>query len=173
MHSFVAARCVCVCVRALQVLVSDVMSTALVTVRLEQTKGDVRRLGGLDGHHGFPVMADNGRLHGLLNLEELEHFDDDTPISEIVDQAPCCIHTHWPVERAHRLFATLGLRHIIVMERDYGRPVGIVTRHDLQHMHWRPRQSRFSSNVSATRSATTGDHGGDASSWRHHCEGSG
>ena len=83
-----------------QVLVSDVMSTTLVTLSLEQTKADVlRRRSTLEAHHGFPVLSESGRLHGLLSLDELDHFGDDTPLSEIVDQAPCCIHTHWPVER--------------------------------------------------------------------------
>ena len=44
------------------------------------------------------------------------------------------VHAEWPVQRAHRLFAALGLRHLVVLGRR-GEPVGILTRHDLQHHH--------------------------------------
>ncbi|KAL1518469.1 hypothetical protein AB1Y20_002761 [Prymnesium parvum] len=127
-----------------RVLVADIMSTTLVTIRLEQTKADVERAEWLGGHHGFPVLCRAGKLRGLLQLGELAHFASDTPLWDIIDRAPCCVHLNWPVERAHRLFASLGLRHIIVMDAEYQRPVGMVTRHDLQHSHWRPRHSRQS-----------------------------
>ena len=82
-------------------------------------------------------------------MEELAnpHYPADTPLVEIVDRAPCCIHQDWPVERAHRLFATLGLRHLIVMDAELVAPVGMITRHDLQHHHWRPRNPTRSTNT--------------------------
>ena len=146
LHSHVSSRRVWVePADAPLVYVADIMSTTLVTLRLGLTKADVLELTDLDGHHGFPVLSETGRLQGLLTLDELDYFGSDTPIADILDTAPCCVHSHWPVERAHRLFASLGLRHMIVMDREYARPIGIVTRHDLQHAHWRPRQSRFTS----------------------------
>jgi len=48
-----------------------------------------------------------------------------------MDRSPCVICESWPIERAHRLFTTMGLRHMIVMSRDYARPVGMITRYDL------------------------------------------
>ena len=48
-----------------------------------------------------------------------------------MDRSPCCVHLDWPVDRAHRLFLTLGLRHLVVMDRKYERPLGMITRHDL------------------------------------------
>jgi len=52
-------------------------------------------------------------------------------VAELMDRSPCCVHLDWPVDRAHRLFLTLGLRHIVVMDRKYEKPLGIITRHDL------------------------------------------
>ena len=48
-----------------------------------------------------------------------------------MDRAPAMVTPEWPLERAHRLFAALGLRHLLVVSRA-GRPVGMLTRHDLQ-----------------------------------------
>ena len=44
-------------------------------------------------------------------------------------------------QRAHRVFASLGLRHMVVVDQMSNQPVGIITRHDLQHSHWRPTQT--------------------------------
>ena len=49
-----------------------------------------------------------------------------------MDRSPVVVHSGWPLSRAHRLFAALGLRHLVVVDpRAGGTPVGIVTRHDL------------------------------------------
>ena len=83
-------------------------------------------------HSGFPVVRDDGTLCGLLLRDELVHFDADAPLGAIMDRSPVVVHSGWPLSRAHRLFAALGLRHLVVVDpRAGGTPVGIVTRHDL------------------------------------------
>ncbi|KAL1515832.1 hypothetical protein AB1Y20_002448 [Prymnesium parvum] len=89
-------------------------------------------------HNAFPVVDDAGRPRGLLLKAEaeLEEYDELTPVATIMDGAPCIVHRRWPLVRAHRLFASLGLRHLLVVDECDGRLVGIVTRHDLQeHAH--------------------------------------
>jgi CBS domain-containing protein len=41
------------------------------------------------------------------------------------------------VAHAFRLFRTMGIRHLPVVDSDY-RPVGMLTRHDLAHLQVRP-----------------------------------
>ncbi len=83
-----------------------------------------------------------GLLCGLLLRDELSHFPPAARVADVMDRAPCCIHRHWPLERAHRLFTAMGLRHLLVLDLlEPGRPVGIVTRHDLQE-HSAPAAAR-------------------------------
>ena len=113
-------------------LVADVMACPLVCVRLEQCRADAEGVLASSTHSGFPVVRDDGTLCGLLLRDELVHFDADAPLGAIMDRSPVVVHSGWPLSRAHRLFAALGLRHLVVVDpRAGGTPVGIVTRHDL------------------------------------------
>lgn len=47
-----------------------------------------------------------------------------------MDATPVTVHVNAPLTRAYRIFRTLGLRHLIVVN-DCGDCVGIITRHDL------------------------------------------
>ena len=47
-----------------------------------------------------------------------------------MDATPCTVHMHAPVERAHRLFLAMGLRHLLVTN-DAADCVGLLTRHEL------------------------------------------
>ena len=58
------------------------------------------------------------------------------PVSKIdlrphYDHAPYTVHELLPLYRVSRLFMSMGLRHLLVVELAQCRPVGIVTRHDL------------------------------------------
>jgi len=123
--------------------VADVMSTELRTVTSGQTQRELAAALLLEPrHNSFPVVdAADGTLSGLLLRSELDaccHAS--ATVEEIMDRAPAIVQPEWPLERAHRLFAALGLRHLIVVSRS-GRPVGMLTRHDLQqhqqhrHLH--------------------------------------
>ena len=56
-------------------------------------------------------------------------------IRDVMDRSPLTCHADWPVERAHNLFAAMGLRHLLVLGApngaDHAAPVGIITRRDL------------------------------------------
>ena len=119
------------------------MSTELRTVTSGQTQRELAAALLLEPrHNSFPVVdAADGTLSGLLLRSELDaccHAS--ATVEEIMDRAPAIVQPEWPLERAHRLFAALGLRHLIVVSRS-GRPVGMLTRHDLQqhqqhrHLH--------------------------------------
>lgn len=129
-------------VRQDAVLVRDVMTPVpLLTVRSDETRQAVLSrlgisLGEPPAHHGFPVLGPTGALVGLLTLSELYRLpadlpDDEATVSRAMDQCPCLCQENWPCSRAHRLFATLGLRHLLVLG-PHMELAGILTRHDLQ-----------------------------------------
>ena len=110
-------------------LVADFMAKPLVTVSRGQTKADVTPHFAIERHNSFPVIAPDGTLDGLLLKAEMEHFDETARVEDMADRAPATVGLSWPIERAHRMFIALGLRHLLVCERD-GRPIGMLTRHD-------------------------------------------
>ena len=144
-------------VRQDAVLVRDVMTPMpLLTVRSDETRQAVlSRLGEPPAHHGFPVLGPTGALVGLLTLSELYRLpadlpDDEATVSHAMDQCPCLCQESWPCSRAHRLFATLGLRHLLVLGPNM-ELAGIITRHDLQQgvVQRRRRTNQFTSAISS------------------------
>ena len=116
-----------------QVHVSDVMAPSPEVLTLPMTKAEAGHILEQLTHNGFPVVAPSGELRGLLLRDELSRKDvrETTSISDVMDRAPCCVHAGWPIDRAHRLFSTMGLRHMVVTDQRTNKPVGIITRHDL------------------------------------------
>ena len=47
-----------------------------------------------------------------------------------MDASPVTVHAAAPLERVHRLFTAMGLRHLLVVN-DAHDCVGVITRHDL------------------------------------------
>ncbi len=83
------------------------------------------------------MIGPAGQLVGLLTLSELHRLpadlaDEEATVERAMDRCPCLCHEGWPCSRAHRLFAALGLRHLLVLGPRM-ELVGILTRHDLQH----------------------------------------
>jgi len=126
------------------VLVSDVMARPLVTVGVDQIKAAVMLQLASELHHGFPVTAADGTLAGLLTADEMAHFPSETPVRTMMDRAPACISPEWPLDRAHRVFIALGLRHLLVVS-SHSRPVGMITRHDLRQHGTAPWHARLRS----------------------------
>jgi chloride channel 7 len=114
-----------------EALVSDMMASPLITVQPTQSKAElVHTVLALAEHNGFPAVSDGGKLDGLLLRDELAYFPDSALVEVMMDRAPATVRPEWPISRAHRLFAALGLRHLLVVSKE-GQVVGILTRHDL------------------------------------------
>ena len=149
-------------------LVEDVMGGApLRTVGVEWSAAAAREEMAASSHNGYPVLSPTGKLCGLLLRDELVHFDDDARVADIMDRAPCLCHRHWPLERAHRLFVSVGLRHLVVIDVAESRPVGILTRHDLHvdehehtHAHGSPKGGRATPRAGRGSSGSDGVGGG-------------
>ena len=101
-------------------------------------------------HNAFPVVQDPHRklLQGLIdrkNLEQLmKDLNDDkkrqtllvgknkniVDVMEYADRSPITVFPHTTVARAYSIFRKLGLRHLVVLERN-GEVCGMITRKDL------------------------------------------
>ena len=61
-----------------------------------------------------------------------------------MDRSPMMCHVAWPVERAHNLFAAMGLSHLLVLGEpgsdEHASLVGIITRRDLAMAKAPPRR---------------------------------
>jgi chloride channel 7 len=102
-------------------------------------------------HNAFPVVEDpTGKklLQGLISrkdflqlMEDLQHpkkqkdlligkTRSEVDVMEYADRSPITVFPHTTVARAYSIFRKLGLRHLVVLERD-GRVCGMITRKDL------------------------------------------
>ena len=74
-----------------------------------------------------------------LSREEQAMFVD---LRLYMDSTPVTVHCHAPLERAHRLFLSLGLRHLMVID-DASNIVGVITRKELTQESVAARGSLF------------------------------
>ncbi len=76
----------------------------------------------------YPRFPDVRALH--FSPQERDMWIDLRPYADL---APVTVHAHAPLERVHRLFSSMGLRHLLVINDAYD-VVGVITRHDLSPM---------------------------------------
>jgi CBS domain-containing protein len=76
----------------------------------------------------YPRFPDVRALH--FSPQERDMWIDLRPYADL---APVTVHAHAPLERVHRLFSSMGLRHLLVINDAYD-VVGMITRHDLSPM---------------------------------------
>jgi H+/Cl- antiporter ClcA/predicted transcriptional regulator len=124
-----------------QVLVRDIGCKAVVALAASQTVADVREWlaaeGAAQNHHGFPVVAEDGALLGVVTQRELltPSRDPKATVAEVVSRAAIVIAPDASVREAADLMVRESLGRLPVVER--GRLVGIVTRSDLLEAHSR------------------------------------
>ena len=117
-----AARCVIDAGNGRRLLrARDVMASGPIAINASITKAAARAeaLASPEAmrHSGFPVVDEGGRLVGLLLRDELDlaEHGDDALVRDVMDRSPATCHVAWPVERAHSLFAAMGLSHLLVL----------------------------------------------------------
>lgn len=117
-------------------LIRDIMSKELVVVRPGTTLAEAVRV--LTEHHigGAPVVADDGRLVGVIS--ELALIDvvfepdvKDAPVSKYMAEDVQFVAPTDSLSRAAQLFALYSFRRLPVVEA--GKLVGIVSRRDLMN----------------------------------------
>ena len=76
----------------------------------------------------------NRLREGVMNVPstQLSRMVD---LTHAVDKAPWTVDSCMKLARVHALFARLGVRHLCVVSDNGRRLEGIITRHDLIHVH--------------------------------------
>ncbi|HET7656084.1 MAG TPA: chloride channel protein, partial [Luteimonas sp.] len=127
-----------------QVLVRDVATRQVVTLRTSDELGEVRRLlnsGGNDyQHQGFPVIDDNGTVRGVITRRGL--LDPAEPnmrrIGDMGLRPPVVVHEHHSLREAADHMVAEDIGRVIVVGVDPPHPlVGILTRGDILSAHRR------------------------------------
>lgn len=121
-----------------QVLVRDVASDNVVSLRSEEKVGAVREwlTSGADGtsHQGFPVLDERGVLFGVLTRRNLldPAIPDDRLVADLVQRLPKFVYDDCTVRQATDHMVNHGIGRLPVVKRD--RPqevVGMITRSDV------------------------------------------
>ena len=87
------------------------------------------------GHHGFPVVDEDGQLFGVVTLSDVEAKlggGDELKVEDIATQAPIVAY---PDESLYDALMGLGAKDVgripVVARDDPGRLLGVLRRHDI------------------------------------------
>ncbi len=127
----------------------SIMSVSIVSVGEIVPHSRLRELIATNAHHAFPVTssdvppgsANSGRVFaGIISrqriVELLTSKSDSSSEGGLIDLRPHCDRSPYtvcetlPLRRVFRLFTTMGLRHLVVVDRQ-SLVVGMITRKDL------------------------------------------
>jgi chloride channel protein, CIC family len=90
-------------------------------------------------HQGFPVLAADGKLLGVVTRRDLLHpsATGDRPVGDLVKRAPVVVYPDQSLREAADLMVVHGIGRLPVVARETGRVIGMVTRSDLLAAHGR------------------------------------
>ncbi|MBD8897513.1 chloride channel protein [Rhodanobacter sp. DHG33] len=135
-----------------QVVVGDACARDVVTLQIAQTLAEVRRWlgeGSPDAQHqGFPVVDEQGRVHGVLTrrslLDPQWHYT--LTLGELVTRPPIAVNEGHSLREAADHMVAEGVGRLVVVSKDDPRKlVGILTRGDILAAHGRRlREARHS-----------------------------
>jgi CBS domain-containing protein len=125
-----------------QVLVRDAASREVVTLRAAETIAQARewfeRGGAKTTHQGFPVLAENGIVLGVLTRRELfdPACDETQTVAQSISRTPVVVFEDSTLRDAADQMVAEGVGRLPVVEREKPhRLVGIITRSDLLSAH--------------------------------------
>lgn len=127
------------------VRVEEVMCRNPVTIRSDQSLADLFILFQETHHQGFPVLDPEGRLYGMVSMQDLHrtlqrfHEEEDKPrslksmtVAEVATPDPVVAHPDEPIWQAIRKMAPRDLARLPVVARDDpGRLLGMISRSDI------------------------------------------
>ena len=115
--------------------VGEVMTRDFPTISSTMAVNEVINLARNTGHHGFPVLDDEGRLFGVVTLADLERSiqsrNIDHPVAEVATQAPMVAY---PDQKLYDVLQASDVdygRIPVVDRQDQGRLLGVLRRHDI------------------------------------------
>ncbi|KAL7748363.1 hypothetical protein RI367_006325 [Sorochytrium milnesiophthora] len=129
--------------------VSDIMDRDPVVLDRQYSIDDVQSAIGVvkgepgksappDVHSGFPIVSDlqSRRVEGLILRSQVEealaHAAEGHTWADYANYSPHIVHEHCSAAKAYRMFRSLGLRHLVVVDHN-NRVVGMLTRRDFAH----------------------------------------
>ncbi len=127
-----------------QVLVRDMMSKGVVSLKGEDEVGKVRQWldSGIAGsaHQGFPVVNGDGHLLGVVTRRDLlnkQEFGGDKRVAELVRRPPVIVYGDLTLRAAADHMVNHDIGRLPVIDRSNGAPklVGVITRSDLLRAH--------------------------------------
>jgi tRNA nucleotidyltransferase (CCA-adding enzyme) len=134
------------------VTVRDLMSHGVYTLAPETSVLEAAQVMRRYGHEGFPVVAANGKVLGMLTRREidkaLQYERGDAAISQYMRKGEVVVSPWDPVEHLQELMIQHDVGQVAVVEG--GEIIGIVTRTDLLNLWAKPR-GRASSGRMAER----------------------
>ena len=125
-----------------RVLVKDAASRDVVTISGDKTVGDVRAWFAArqreSTHQGFPILAEDGTLLGVLTRRNLldTALDERTPVRDLVSRPPAVVYEDNTLREAADHMVRERVGRLPVVRRDAPLVVvGIVSRSDLLSAH--------------------------------------
>jgi len=86
-------------------------------------------------HQGFPVVAADGRLVGVVTRRDILKGEAETRVGEVVARAPVVAYAHWTLREAADEMVHHGVGRLPVVDRERHTVLGILTRSDLLRAH--------------------------------------
>ncbi|MBE3562887.1 MAG: CBS domain-containing protein [Hydrogenibacillus schlegelii] len=112
--------------------VEDVMipRDRTIYVSLSDDAGAVMRLSQETGHHHFPVVDEDGVVHGVVSSRDVIGRDPATPLREIVRPEVTCARPHYTLAASAHAMVWDGI-HLMPVVDGERRLVGVLTRKDV------------------------------------------
>ncbi len=121
-----------------QVLVRDRASSPVVTLTAEQRAFDALAAVAGVSHQGFPALAVDGRLLGMVTRRDLAAAAPDATVASLITRAPVVVFDDSSLRDAADQMTRAHVGRLPVVTRAApDRVVGIITRSDLLHAHVR------------------------------------
>ncbi|MBC7115089.1 MAG: chloride channel protein [Archaeoglobi archaeon] len=120
--------------------VKSAFNPDVITLSPEDSCARVLELFEETGHHGYPVVDENGRVVGVITVSDVERIPEDrlssVKVRDIMSRNVITVHPEESLEDALRKMVKYGIGRLIVTDRkDRDRIIGILTRSDIVKAH--------------------------------------
>ena len=115
--------------------VEEVMTRDFPTISSTMTLKEVTNLARNTGHHGFPILDDEGHLFGVVTMADLERSiqsgNTDRPVGEVATQAPMVAYPDQNLYDVLQASEKDYGRIPVVDPQDPGHLLGVIRHHDI------------------------------------------
>ena len=130
-----------------EITVAEAMTTDVITVRPDQRVSEILDLFEQTKHHGFPVVDENGKLHGIVTIGDVRRALAEGKADATVNE----IATHdlivaFPDETLNDALLKLGMKDVgrlpVVSRDDHTKLIGLITRKNILSAYNRALMAR-------------------------------